>query len=90
MVRLAALGLSIVLTATAVAWMVSAGVRTDRDGTSLTQAEAIIGWGGLAIAALLLAVSAAWITVGAARRRVAQQALTPPGTGAPVVLRCRS
>ncbi len=61
MIKYVALGVSIGLSGATALWMVAAGYRTDEQGTTMTHAEVILGWGGLLVALLLMTASAIWI-----------------------------
>lgn len=54
---LIALGVSVGAGLSATVWMIQAGFRHDADGTSPTNGETALGWGGLLFGIVLFAVS---------------------------------
>ena len=51
------LGIAVGVGISSAAWMVQGGYRNDADGTSPTNGEMVLGWGGLLLGAALFVVS---------------------------------
>lgn len=65
-----ALGASVGVGACSVVWLIACGIRSDAQGTSPTNTEMILGWGGLLTAVILFVASLAAVATGDRAHRV--------------------